>query len=487
MSNALPRLHPTLRHLEQLMAQLLDGVILIDPTGTILSANAAALTMHGVTTLGALGSTAEDYAKRFSLRSADNRPLKRRDYPLFRLLAGDSFPDLVVQVAPAGEDEARWIQQVRDVVMDEDGGEPDCLALVLSDISDRFNAEARFKAMFQANPAPAIIVDSTNNRILQANPGFLDLTGFAPEQLVGKNLFALNLLDGIDQQAIERRLQLGEVVAQAEAELLTADGSRRLVVFAGQPVEITGDDTLLMTFADLEPRRAAEKELAASERHLSAIFELAPIAMMVTDNGNYKVEAINAAMRDLTGWDMSQVSGKPLGELGLYTDPGQQTALENGISTDGQLSNGNALINAIAGTTLDCAVSAETISVRGAPAVLWVFNDVTEQRSRERELADAIDAALADASWLSRSILDKLAMLQKPATPGLSAELSPRERDVLNLICDGLDDDEIAAHLELSRNTVRNHVARLYTKIGVNRRSGAVIWGRERGLGTRRT
>jgi DNA-binding CsgD family transcriptional regulator len=31
-------------------------------------------------------------------------------------------------------------------------------------------------------------------------------------------------------------------------------------------------------------------------------------------------------------------------------------------------------------------------------------------------------------------------------------------------------------------NTVRNHVATLYGKIGANRRSAAVVWGRERGV-----
>ena len=36
-----------------------------------------------------------------------------------------------------------------------------------------------------------------------------------------------------------------------------------------------------------------------------------------------------------------------------------------------------------------------------------------------------------------------------------------------------------------SANTVRNHVSRLYAKIGVNRRSAAVIWARERGIGGR--
>ncbi|MDN5874441.1 MAG: LuxR C-terminal-related transcriptional regulator [Sinobacteraceae bacterium] len=60
--------------------------------------------------------------------------------------------------------------------------------------------------------------------------------------------------------------------------------------------------------------------------------------------------------------------------------------------------------------------------------------------------------------------------------------LTTRERQVLERICKGQTDAEIAAALQISRNTVRNHVANLYDKIGVNRRSAAVVWGRERGL-----
>jgi DNA-binding CsgD family transcriptional regulator len=52
---------------------------------------------------------------------------------------------------------------------------------------------------------------------------------------------------------------------------------------------------------------------------------------------------------------------------------------------------------------------------------------------------------------------------------------------VLGCIGEGLDDTAIAERLGLSPNTVRNHVTRLYAKIGVNRRSAAVIWARERG------
>jgi len=125
--------------------------------------------------------------------------------------------------------------------------------------------------------------------------------------------------------------------------------------------------------------------------------------------------------------------------------------------------------------------------VRGERCVLWLYQDVTSRRHSELELVQAIDAVMKDASWFSRSIMDKLATLRGPggATVPAVAELSKREREVLELLCEGLDDKAIASLLGLSGNTVRNHVSRLYAKIGVNRRSAAVIWARERGIGGR--
>ena len=150
---AAPRLaQPTLHHLEQLVEGLTAGVILVDPSGAILNANPAALKMHGVKSLADLGETADDYC---ALRQRNHHRLTRREYPIMRMLAGESFPDMIVEVAPVGANEPRWTHQVHDVVMDVDGGEPDCLALVLQDVSEQYEAEARFEAMFQANPAPA--------------------------------------------------------------------------------------------------------------------------------------------------------------------------------------------------------------------------------------------------------------------------------------------------------------------------------------------
>ncbi|MCU6456112.1 PAS domain S-box protein [Sphingomonas sp. A2-49] len=481
------RAQPTLRHLDQLMAQLLDGVILLDPTGVILSANAAALAMHGVKQVAALGATAEDYAARFAMWSADHRPLKLRDYPVFRLLAGAPLADMVVEVAPAGEDDARWVHQVRDVVMDVDGGEPDYLALVLSDVSQRFDAEARFAAMFRSNPAPAIIVRLHDLRILRANPGFLSLTGFAADQLEGRSLFGLDLLGDLpDAGAVRRRMEAGAVVPQTEAGLRVADGSRRLVLFAGQPIDVTQEDALLLTFADLEPRRQAERERAASERHLQAVFDMAPVAMAITQGDDHRIVHVNAAFRQLTGHDDDRALQRTADELALWDDAAQRIAIEADLGTAQGVRGREVRLIARSGAVVETLVSAETVSIQQAACVLWVFHDVTERRRSEAELGAAIDEVLKDASWLSRSILDKLATLRRPAPHPVAVDLSPREREILDLICDDLDDGAIADRLAIARNTVRNHVARLYAKIGVNRRSGAVVWGRERGMGSRR-
>lgn len=467
------------------MAQLLDGVILMDPTGVILSANAAALQMHGVAEAADLGATAEDYARRFSLRSHHGRALKTREYPLFRLLAGESFPDEIVGVVPDGDDEVRWVHQVRDVSMDVDGGDADYLALVISDVSARFDAEARFDAMFRANPAPALIVRLSDLRIVQANQGFLALTGFTEGQLRGKPIFGLDLLGALkDVDGVRSLLEAGQIVPQSEAELRVANGSRRLVLFAGQPIDVTQEDALLITFADLEPRRQVEQALAASERDLMAVFEMAPIAMAITRENDDTMFRVNAAFRQMTGVDLADRTARPATDIVRWATGEERRRAMDDVLEQGSLRGREARLRMPSGEEVDCLVSAETIRVDGAGCTLWVYQDVTEYRRSERELGVAIDEVMKDANWLSRSILDKLATLRRPQPSTPAAELTQRERQVLDLICDDLDDTTIAERLALSRNTIRNHVASIYAKLGVNRRSGAVLWGRERGMGS---
>jgi len=66
--------------------------------------------------------------------------------------------------------------------------------------------------------------------------------------------------------------------------------------------------------------------------------------------------------------------------------------------------------------------------------------------------------------------------------PGRSAGLSPREAELLALITQGLTNQQIADRVYLSINSVKTYIRSAYRKIGVQRRSQAVLWGVSHGF-----
>ena len=56
--------------------------------------------------------------------------------------------------------------------------------------------------------------------------------------------------------------------------------------------------------------------------------------------------------------------------------------------------------------------------------------------------------------------------------------LSAREAEVMSLIADGQTNGEIAARLFLAEKTVKNHVRRIYSKLGVGSRPAAIAYWR---------
>ena len=89
-------------------------------------------------------------------------------------------------------------------------------------------------------------------------------------------------------------------------------------------------------------------------------------------------------------------------------------------------------------------------------------------------LAEAVSAVRrGEAASLDPSELN--------AAPHGKPELSPRETEVLGLICRGMSNLEIADHLFVSVNSVKTYVRQVYQKIDVNRRAQAVAWGLEHG------
>ncbi len=61
--------------------------------------------------------------------------------------------------------------------------------------------------------------------------------------------------------------------------------------------------------------------------------------------------------------------------------------------------------------------------------------------------------------------------------------LTPRESEVIELVCRGLSNEEIGRELYVSMNTIKTYTRAAYRKMGVDTRARAVIWGLQHGYG----
>jgi NarL family two-component system response regulator LiaR len=97
------------------------------------------------------------------------------------------------------------------------------------------------------------------------------------------------------------------------------------------------------------------------------------------------------------------------------------------------------------------------------------------------DLANAIRAAFEGRTVMAPEVhaaMDET--LRRPHLPG--ADLTEREREVLNLVTQGLSNQQIADRLSITRSTVKFHIGSIFTKLGIATRSEAIALAYRRRL-----
>jgi DNA-binding NarL/FixJ family response regulator len=105
----------------------------------------------------------------------------------------------------------------------------------------------------------------------------------------------------------------------------------------------------------------------------------------------------------------------------------------------------------------------------------------------QTEILRAIGAAVRGEALFGAPIAQRLMRFFSAPRLSLSAqafpELTEREREILDLMAQGLNNIEIAERLVLSPKTVRNHTSNIFNKLQVTDRMHAIVLAREAGLG----
>jgi DNA-binding NarL/FixJ family response regulator len=141
----------------------------------------------------------------------------------------------------------------------------------------------------------------------------------------------------------------------------------------------------------------------------------------------------------------------------------------NGVDLCRDIRSAYPQVNCLMLTAYDDDEASYTAVLAGAAG--YVLKDIKGQGLLDSIRRVARGEVLVDRA-VSRRVVENAAASANPL-----AVLSTRERQVLELIADGMTNRQIGEQLELAEKTVKNYVSGLLTKLGMERRTQAAVYG----------
>ncbi len=344
---------------------------------------------------------------------------------------------------------------------------------------ERDEAQARFQIAFDANPAPAMIVRLSDQQVLETNPGLPEITGRPNAKVKGRRIPELRLFPNRDAGKFERiveNLRQGEATSKETLAVCSTSQGERVVQVSAKAIELDAGACGIFTFTDVT-------ELEHAQELFAQVFKLAPVPITLLDT-KQRLTEVNESFEVLTGYARSEVVGRSSRELQLWSSEGDQGRIQSALKAQGEFHNLDLSLRTKGGDERHIIGSAKPLTVAGERILLHIFYDVTERKRSESELHRAIQTVMNDTTWFSRSLIEQLNRIHVGghAETLEQVALSRREQEVLVLVAQGLSNQAIAAELGIKVQTVRNHLAVIYSKLNVHSRVEAVVWARERGL-----
>ncbi|MFI5674679.1 response regulator [Streptomyces cellulosae] len=152
----------------------------------------------------------------------------------------------------------------------------------------------------------------------------------------------------------------------------------------------------------------------------------------------------------------------------------------DGIEATARLRGGVAAPRVLVLTTFD--LDEHVYDALAAGASGFLLKDVTAERLFEAVRVVAAGEALLAPAVTRRLIAEFARLRPRAPAPGTLSGLTPRETDVLRLLAEGLSNPEIAERLGVGEETVKTHVSRILSKLGLRDRTQAVVRAYESGL-----
>ncbi len=261
--------------------------------------------------------------------------------------------------------------------------------------------EEKFTKAFHSSPYAITLTRLSDGTIFEANGGFLDITGYLYEEVVGKTTLDLHLWEKDEDRAnVVNQLAQSKLVEGLELRFRKKSGELLTGLFSAEIITIHDQPCVLSSVNDITKRIQAEQALKSSEEKYRRIVELANEGIWMVDQES-KTSFANRRMADMLGYSTDEMNGRSL--FDFMDDEGRRLAEEDverrkqGVSEQHDFKfkrkDGQDLW-ALLGT---CPLMDEEGKYLGALAMV---TDITERKRADTSLR----AALAEKDVLLREV-----------------------------------------------------------------------------------
>ncbi|MCX7833168.1 MAG: PAS domain S-box protein [Ignavibacteria bacterium] len=207
----------------------------------------------------------------------------------------------------------QWRYAVSHFIGKDDFGHSK-FSLAIQDITDKKNAEQelrlseeKFSKAFSSSPYAICFTRFDDGTILDVNEGFLKITGYEYNQIIGKTTLEYGIwLDPKDRQDLIKELTTKGRVVQREYKFKVKSGKVLTGLLSAELININDVKCIISSVLDITERKNAEIALKESEERFRKIFDEAPVGMVLLDN-NFNYIRVNNAFCSMVRYNQEEL------------------------------------------------------------------------------------------------------------------------------------------------------------------------------------
>lgn len=384
------------RHFQYVLDQVLAFAGILTPEGILLFANRTALDAACIMPEEVVGkslvdtywfswSEAVQQRVRDAIRRAAAGEIVRYDEQV--RMAGGRIVDIELSIVALRDAETRVTHLIPSGV--------EITARKQAEATLR-DSEARFRLLFERNPAPMLVYERTGLRMLAVNEAFLRQYGYSLDEALGMRL--PDLYPESEKSAIVALiLHLHGHAYVGEWHHLHKSGALINIVAYSHDIHFEGRDARIAVIHDITERKQMEDALRISETRYRTLLETAPFPVVITRLRDGVLRYGNRRAEVQFGIQRDQGIGQFASDF--YVDSHERDRFLERLLQETTVIDQELRLRAADGSFFWAQLSAAIIDFEGEPAIFTSINDISARRQAEnevRQLNTALERRVAE-------------------------------------------------------------------------------------------